>query len=84
MKKLKRAAKLKEQHTWTYIKGVNKNIFSNQFGILELPETWIIPTQLCGARLCFADFKSSLQLLQLFSRMLQLCSAAKLQKCVVD
>ena len=32
----------------------------------------------------FLCFKSSLQLLQLFSRMLQLCFTVKLQKCFVD
>ena len=33
--------------------------------------------------LFFSRFKSSLQLLQLFRRMLQLCFAVKLQKCFV-
>lgn len=50
-------------------------LFLNQFGTLDEPfyVTIINPESSCG-----------LQLLQLFSRMLQLCSAAKLQKCVVD
>ena len=59
----------------SYKTGANK-VFSNQFGIPELLETWITPYKLYEAILF-------LQLLPLFRRTLQRRFAAKLQKCFV-
>ena len=59
------------------------NDFSNQFGISGLLETWITPDKLYGAMFYFS-FGSSLNLLQLFRRVLQRSFTVKPQKCFVD
>ena len=71
------------------LKVVN-NIFSNPFRMSELLVTLFTADELFGVILWFVlfffylHFKSSLQLLQLFSRTLQLCFTVKLQRCSVD
>ena len=70
------------------VKIVN-NIFSNQFGISGLQETWIASDQLWGAIFMFFSswflrFETSPQQHQLCRRMLQHCLTVKVQKCFVD
>lgn len=57
-----------------------KIICSNQFGISVVPETYIMQDKLFGTILCF--FK--IVLLQVIRRMLQHCSAVKLQNFSAD
>ena len=70
------------------VKGVN-HIFWNQFGISELQDSWITQNKLFGhlyILLCLfvSVLKQVFCLLQVFSRILHLCFAKKLQKCLVD
>ena len=73
---------LAQQLMWRFLlKNSVNNFFSNQFWLSGLVAAWSHLMIYFG---CFLCFKSSLQQLQLFRRMLQCCFAVKLQKCLVD
>ena len=58
-------------------KGAN-NVFSNQFGISGLPETWIYQKSFIEP---FYDFYENINLHPLFGRIPQRCLAVMLPKC---